>query len=206
MDFSMFDDEPEDVGQEIEAYCPRCKIDTAHTVASRYDDEIRRVRCNTCEDVHAFRKPRGEDGGEEAAEAPVKKKATKAKPTWEQVMAKKKREPRAYNMNEIYGELDIIEHPKFGVGFVSELNGIDKIEVTFQAEKKTLAHNRQKLPLHTVLAQRQEADAKAKACASCDCRKAIYAYETAYQACKDTSEAANTALAKNLFDLASACK
>ncbi|MFO0740190.1 MAG: hypothetical protein U0270_30095 [Labilithrix sp.] len=51
-----------------------------------------------------------------------------------------------------------------------------------------------------------KADAKAKACASCDCRKAIYAYETAYQACKDTSEAANTALAKNLFDLASACK
>ena len=31
MDFSMFDDESEDVGQEIEAYCARCKADTPST-------------------------------------------------------------------------------------------------------------------------------------------------------------------------------
>lgn len=50
------------------------------------------------------------------------------------------------------------------------------------------------------------ASAKPKACASCDCRKAIYAYETVYQACTDAPEAANTAFAKNLYDLAAACK
>ena len=61
MDFSMFDDEADDVGQEIEAFCARCKTDTPHTVVSRYDEEIRRVRCNTCDDVHAFRRPRGEN-------------------------------------------------------------------------------------------------------------------------------------------------
>ena len=131
MDFSMFDDDAEDIGQEIEAYCARCKADTPHTIVSRYEDEIRRVKCNTCEDIHAFRKPRGEDMGEEPHEPPVKKKAAKAKPTWDQVMAKKKREPRAYGPNEIFGDLDIINHPTFGMGFVSEMIGQDKIEVTF---------------------------------------------------------------------------
>jgi len=65
MDFSMFDDEADELGQEIEAFCARCKSDTAHTVVSRYDDEIRRVRCNNCDDIHAFRRPRGEDGDEQ---------------------------------------------------------------------------------------------------------------------------------------------
>ena len=39
----MFDDETDDVGQEVEAFCPRCKGDTTHVVVSRYEDEIRRV-------------------------------------------------------------------------------------------------------------------------------------------------------------------
>src|SRR6185295_11853233 len=117
MDFSMFDDETEEVGQEIEAFCPRCKADTTHTVVSRYEDEIRRVKCNTCEDVHAFRRPRGEEYADEAPEPPVKKKAQKARPTWEQVMARKKRESRPYNGNDVFVELDIIDHPTFGMGF-----------------------------------------------------------------------------------------
>lgn len=161
MDFSMFDDEQEDVGQEIEAYCARCKTDTPHTVVSRYEDEIRRVRCNTCEDIHAFRKPRGEDA--EEPEAPVRKKAVKAKPTWDQIMAKKKKEPRVYNVNEVFTELEVVNHPTFGVGFVSEMIGRDKIEVTFQQDKRILVHNRQGLSLSMVQRQRQEAEAKAKA-------------------------------------------
>ena len=131
----MFDDEADDVGQEIEAFCARCKGDTPHTIVSRYDDEIRRVRCNTCEDIHAFRRPRGEDG-EESAEPQVKKKTLKAKPTWEQVMSKKKSVPRPYNGDEVYCDLDVITHPVFGVGFVSELIGQNKVEVTFQHDKR----------------------------------------------------------------------
>jgi hypothetical protein len=51
-----------DVGEEVDAYCPspRCKADTTHTIISMYEDEIRRVQCVTCGEVHAFRRPRGE--------------------------------------------------------------------------------------------------------------------------------------------------
>ena len=59
---SLFDDDQDEVGSEIEAYCPspRWKADTNHTVISMYEDEIRRVQCQVCSDVHAYRKPRGD--------------------------------------------------------------------------------------------------------------------------------------------------
>ena len=59
MDF-MFEDDVDEVGSDVEAYCPKCKADTTHVVISKYEDEIRRVQCNPCGDVHSFRKPRGE--------------------------------------------------------------------------------------------------------------------------------------------------
>ena len=48
---------------------------------------------------------------------------------------------------DTYKEAEVLNHPKFGVGFVSEVIGHDKIEVTFQSEKRVLAHNRQGMSL-----------------------------------------------------------
>ncbi|MFO0656140.1 MAG: hypothetical protein U0787_13805, partial [Polyangia bacterium] len=183
MDFSMFDDEADDVGQEIEAFCARCKTDTPHTVVSRYDEEIRRVRCNTCDDVHAFRRPRGEDG-DEPSEQPSRKKLIKAKPTWEQVINKKKSTPRAWGPDEVFCELDVLTHSVFGVGFVSELIGQNKIEVTFQNDKRILIHNRRLLPLHLVQRQRQEAEARARADGKAKAKEAREAKAAAREAAR----------------------
>src|SRR5438093_8497881 len=111
MDF-MFEDEVDEVGSDVEAYCPKCKGDTTHVVISKYEDEIRRVQCNPCGDVHSFRKPKGEE--EETPQEPEKKKKTKAKPTYDQIMAKSKKPPRSYLINEYFKELEILTHPKFG--------------------------------------------------------------------------------------------
>jgi len=183
MDFSMFDDEADDGGQEIDSFCARCKTDTPHTVVSRYDEEIRRVRCNTCDDVHAFRRPRGEDG-EEPAEQPVRKKLTKAKPTWEQMISKRKSSPRSWGPDEVFCELDVIAHAVFGIGFVSELIGQNKIEVTFQNDKRILIHNRRLLPLHVVQRQRQEAEARARADGKAKAKEAREAKAAAREAAR----------------------
>ena len=179
----MFDDEADDVGQEIEAFCARCKTDTPHTVVSRYDEEIRRVRCNTCDDVHAFRRPRGEDG-DEPSEQPGRKKLVKAKPTWEQVINKKKSTPRPWGLDEVFCELDVLVHSVFGVGFVSELIGQNKIEVTFQSDKRILIHNRRLMPLHVVQRQRQEAEARARADGKAKAKEAREAKAAAREAAR----------------------
>ena len=81
---SIFEDETEGVGSDVEAYCPssRCKADTNHTIISMYEDEIRRVQCVVCGDVHAYRKPRG-DAYEEVEERPARR--PKRKLTWEEI-------------------------------------------------------------------------------------------------------------------------
>jgi Zn ribbon nucleic-acid-binding protein len=132
-----------DVGAEIEAHCPKCHS-TAHTIVSKYEDEVRRVQCNSCGHVHPYKKPRDD---EEAEAPPPKKKAQKAKPTYDQIMAKSKKPPRAYNIGEYFKELEIVSHPKFGLGYVTENIGNDKIEVTFQTDKRVLIHNRKGLNL-----------------------------------------------------------
>jgi hypothetical protein len=146
MEDFIFDDDVDDVGAEVEANCPKCRADTTHVVISKYEDEIRRVQCNPCGDVHAYRKPKGESGEEEAA-AETPKKKVKARPTWDQIMAKSKKQPRPYAINEYYKENEILTHPKFGNGFISENIGEDKIEVTFQTDKRVLIHNRKNLTL-----------------------------------------------------------
>ncbi len=146
MEDFIFDDDVDEVGAEVEAHCPKCKADTTHVVISKYEDEIRKVQCNPCGDVHAYRKPRGESVEDEAEPTP-KKKAPKAKPTWDQIMAKSKKPPRPYALSDYFKELEIVSHPKFGVGYVTENIGADKIEVTFKEDKRVLVHNRKGLVL-----------------------------------------------------------
>ncbi|HEY2744423.1 MAG TPA: hypothetical protein VGL86_07365 [Polyangia bacterium] len=165
MEEFIFDDDVDEVGAEVEAHCPKCKADTQHVVVSKYEDEIRRVQCNPCGDVHPYRKPRGESDEEEAAPA-VKKKAAKAKPTWDQVMAKHaKKQPKAYQLGEYFKEMEVLSHPKFGVGFVTENIGDDKIEVTFKDDKRVLVHNRKGLTLPFMRPIAQPKGKKGKAAA-----------------------------------------
>src|SRR5690349_2906204 len=84
---SLFDDDHDEVGSDIEAYCPspRCKADTNHTVISMYEDEVRRVQCSVCSDVHAYRKPRGE--AYEAPEPSKERPRMSKKPSWAEAMA-----------------------------------------------------------------------------------------------------------------------
>ena len=165
MEEFIFDDDVDEVGAEVEAHCPKCKADTQHVVVSKYEDEIRRVQCNPCGDVHPYRKPRGE-GEEEEVAPPVKKKAVKAKPTWEQVMAKHaKKQPKAYQLGEYFKEMEVLSHPKFGLGFVTENIGDDKIEVTFKDDKRVLVHNRKGLTLPFMRPVAQPKGKKGKAAA-----------------------------------------
>ena len=146
MDF-MFEDDVDEVGSDVEAYCPKCKADTTHVVISKYEDEIRRVQCNPCGDVHSFRKPRGE--AEEDMPEPVaaRKRALLKKLTWEEFFAKHgERNAKPYEFRDSYRENTIVFHPKFGKGYVSEVVSESKVEITFSDARRILVHNRKDIP------------------------------------------------------------
>jgi hypothetical protein len=144
MDF-IFEEDMDEVGSDIEAYCPKCKADTAHTVITKYEDEVRRVQCSPCGDVHAYRKPRGEVEDDVPEPVAAKKRAAAKKPSWQEAIDKAGHKAvnhaRPYTIRDHYHEGDIVSHPKFGVGFVTEISE-NKAEVTFQDERRVLVHNR----------------------------------------------------------------
>jgi hypothetical protein len=146
MDF-MFEDEVDEVGSDVEAYCPKCKGDTTHVVISKYEDEIRRVQCNPCGDVHSFRKPRGDVEDDVPEPIAAKKRALMKKPSFDEFFAKHSdKNAKPYEFREHYHENVIVTHPKFGKGFVSEIVSDSKVEVTFKDAKRVLVHNRKNMP------------------------------------------------------------
>ena len=146
MDF-MFEDEVDEVGSDVEAYCPKCKGDTTHVVISKYEDEIRRVQCNPCGDVHSFRKPRGDVEEDVPEPIAAKKRAMMKKPTFDEFFAKHSdKNAKPYEFREHYHENVIVTHPKFGKGFISEIVSDSKVEVTFKDAKRVLVHNRKNMP------------------------------------------------------------
>ena len=146
MDF-MFEDEVDEVGSDVEAYCPKCKGDTTHVVISKYEDEIRRVQCNPCGDVHSFRKPRGDVEDDVPEPIAAKKRALMKKPTFDEFFAKHSdKNAKPYEFREHYHENVIVTHPKFGKGFISEIMSDSKVEVTFKDSRRVLVHNRKDMP------------------------------------------------------------
>ena len=142
----MFEDEVDEVGSDVEAYCPKCKGDTTHVVISKYEDEIRRVQCNPCGDVHSFRKPRGDVEEDVPEPIAAKKRAMMKKPTFDEFFAKHSdKNAKPYEFREHYHENVIVTHPKFGRGFVSEIVSDSKVEVTFKDAKRVLVHNRKNM-------------------------------------------------------------
>jgi len=146
MDF-MFEDDVDEVGSDVEAYCPKCKADTTHVVISKYEDEIRRVQCNPCGDVHSFRKPRGETEEDIPEPVAARKRALLKKQTWEEFFAKHgEKGVKPYEFRDTYRENAIVFHPKFGKGYVSEVVSESKVEITFADARRILVHNRRDIP------------------------------------------------------------
>jgi hypothetical protein len=144
---SIFEEDADEIGGEIEAYCPspRCKADTTHTIISMYEDEVRRVQCVVCGEVHAYRKPRGDsEGGEEGGA----KRASNKRLTWEEAMGRATdtdlANTRPYSIRDSYEEGDVVLHPTFDIGFVVEQLPDNCVAMVFRgvAEPKRFIHNR----------------------------------------------------------------
>jgi hypothetical protein len=143
---SIFEEETSEIGGEIEAYCPspRCKADTTHTIISMYEDEVRRVQCVVCGEVHAYRKPRG-DGAE--GDGDGKAKSSTKRLTWDDAMGRATDtdlgNARPFSIRDTYEDGDVVHHPAFDIGFVIEQLPDNKVEVIFRdGGSRILVHNR----------------------------------------------------------------
>lgn len=129
------------VSQNVFIACKKCGVDRYHKVTAHVTDTSAKVQCEVCKSKKTFKLPK-----------PKKPKAKKAKskskssgpaspdwPTLKEMIGTAN--VQNYKMGENFKEKTALEHPKFGLGFVT-MSTPQKIDVMFQDGLKSLVHNR----------------------------------------------------------------
>ena len=137
------------VARNINLPCKKCGVDRYFVVVAHTSATSAKVKCEVCGAQKTFKL-----GAEKKAKAPGTGRGNSLK---EKAAAKRASEYSAlfndlktqigmsnvqpYQMNKKYAMATAIQHPKFGVGFVTSAVG-DKIEVAFEEGARSLVHNR----------------------------------------------------------------
>lgn len=101
-----------------------------------------KVMCKTCGSTHSHKASASTSSAKVGGRKPVVKTSAKLSEIWNKKLTTLNKDPQKYSIRSIFKLDDVIQHPQFGVGFVSGIAGNDKIEVTFQNEIKTLVHKK----------------------------------------------------------------
>lgn len=134
------------VGKEVLSYCSKCKLTLAHTIVAMKDAHtIHRVECRTCKNTHAYKDPSAvkmKAATRKKATRKTSKTTTSVADLWMESINSATSKSQAYSIRSKFAQGDIIDHPKFGPGFIDKTIDEDKIEVIFRHEIKVLIHNK----------------------------------------------------------------
>lgn len=137
-------------GEVIKVQCCACgsmhkhrpprvqKAETSATVVKRSGGKVSPVRKAGATGGSTARTPRRTAASKKkAAAAAVNSEAVRK--LWEKALqARSENAPKPYSMQGEYELDDVIEHPKFGTGYVCELVDTDKVKILFQCGEKLL--------------------------------------------------------------------
>lgn len=127
-------------GNEVLAYCGKCKLKLAATIVVMKTDEIPdKVKCNTCKSTHAFK-----DSASKRRVIPSSKgKGKKATSTdiWADKVKHSTEASIKYSPKTNFEIGQLVDHPTYGTGVVERKIDNNKVEVLFEKTLKTLMHN-----------------------------------------------------------------
>lgn len=124
-------------GENIAAYCTKCKLVLDHAIVAMDGETIARVKCKTCGSAHKYRATAAEVKKPRAA---VKKETAErtAEVLWEACIAEAKGKERVYDIGGKYRVGDIIDHRIFGKGVVRKIYP-NKCDVLFKDKERLMA-------------------------------------------------------------------
>jgi hypothetical protein len=141
------------VGENIDAYCLKCKLLLDHVILFKVDDVVSRVKCKTCGAEHKYRGTLPAAKKTAATRIPGATRAKKTVPAkvavndapqqWDLKSRNMRPETpiRNYSIKETYKVNTVINHPVFGVGFVEKVVSDKGISVLFNDSVKLMGMN-----------------------------------------------------------------
>lgn len=126
-------------GDHTLSRCSKCKDATNHTVVAMVGSRIARVECNVCGSIHNHRGTAAPKPRKEGTRSPAQPRKTKTEEKWDQLITDSdlaKAVP--YNLQTPVKTGDLIDHPTFGLGKVTNTIRPNKMEVIFKQGLKLL--------------------------------------------------------------------
>ena len=143
------------IGENIDAYCLKCKMVLAHVIMSKVGETVNKAKCKTCKAEHKYR-----------PEKPAAKKVAVVKPlTVKERIAKRAADAKIqhnnspmqwdlknrsldrstpikdYSIHNSYRTKDVVNHSVFGLGFVERIVSDKTMDVLFSDTVKLMAMN-----------------------------------------------------------------
>lgn len=138
------------VAKSFHTFCKKCDADRYHRVLTHTSATSAKIECEICKSKKTYSLPK--------AGSSVAKKATKATGVGKKRVSVRKtshadefnalmlnrgaEKGLPFSIKTKFATDQKIDHPKFGPGFVKTVQ-IDRIDVMFEEELKTLMHNKQ---------------------------------------------------------------
>jgi hypothetical protein len=137
-------------GSEIDAWCTSCRLTLNHRVVAMVGGNAKRVLCLTCNKQHNYRKAKPEGAGAPASKAGKTGKKAAAAPKvtgtareWQATVGDRdSAEFLPYSIHTTFETGQLVNHPKFGSGYVKETLASQKLCVLFKDGPRTLVHGR----------------------------------------------------------------
>jgi len=134
------------VGKEVLSYCNKCKLTLAHMIVTmKSDTVIGKTTCKTCQATHAYKDPSAVKAKKTKGGSRLKKTTNTADSVsdiWMEKIASAQSKSQDYSPRTKFTIGDIIDHSKFGPGYIDKMIDSDKIQVIFRHDIKTLIHNK----------------------------------------------------------------
>jgi hypothetical protein len=119
-------------------WCAKCVEDRYHKVLTHPTKSSAKLECEVCKKKSTFKL-----GGAKKKVTRKRKKAKTPEEVWVELKDKTDiSQVEPYNMKKKFKEETAIDHPKFGLGVITEANGL-AIQVTFEDGERSLVHNRE---------------------------------------------------------------
>lgn len=142
------------VARNVHLPCKKCECDRYFVVLAHTSSTSAKVKCEVCGATRTFKlkkekasPPRRASAGKRApgpgrASASARKTGPSSQDMWNELKTQIGTDQIVpYNMRSKYALANAINHPKFGLGFVTHATN-EKIDVAFQEGGRSLVHNR----------------------------------------------------------------
>lgn len=130
------------VAKSFFTFCKKCNVDRYHKVLTHTTSSSAKIECEVCHSKKSYSIPKAGATRKVTVKKEGGSKRNSHADEYNQLMMNRGDEKGIpFNIRTKFEMDQKIDHPKFGAGFVKNVL-IDRIDVMFQDELKTLMHNK----------------------------------------------------------------